>query len=130
MRTINISILVDAESALSSGSLKSNVYLVDTNKNIGSWQQGTSELNTVCQDGQAISWWATPINPGNTVMISGFAGAMVSSKTCVPQPNTMAGSNAWGGQAQTRGSVGSFPYTLTLDLGGKTMSFSATLKVV
>lgn len=130
MRSINIAIIVNSENALSSGSLQSNVYLVDTNKYLGSWGQGESKLHTVCQDGQSISWWATAVNAANAISISGFSGEMVSSKTCVPQLDAISSDNAWFGNVQTHKSIGSFSYTITLDLDGKAMSFMATLKVV
>ncbi len=130
MLTIYVAVVVDVEGALASGSLMNNVYLADNNQYIGSWQQGTSELHTVCQDGQSVGWWAMPIDPGTDAVITGFSGAMVSSGACQPKENIIAGDHAWAGRVETQGSVGSFPYTVNVSIGGKVMSFSATLKVV
>lgn len=130
MNVINVVVCVDVEGALSSGSLQENVYLVDTNKYIGSWQQGTSALHTVCQDGQVVSWWVAPVDPGSAADISGFSGPMIDAKTCVPRLNPLADPAAWAGQVQARGAPGTWPYTLALSLSGKAMSFTATLKVV
>ncbi len=130
MHNIDVAIVVDVEGALSSGSLMDNVYLADNNQYIGSWQQGTSDLHTVCQDGEVVGWWATPINPGTDVVVTGFSGAMVSSSACQPKEDVIAGNHSWAGRVETQGSVGSFTYTVNLSLGAKAMSFNATLKVV
>lgn len=130
MRNIDVAVIIDVEGALSSGSLQGNVYLVDTNKYLGSWQQGQSDLHTICQDGQIVTWWASPINPGNDSSIIEFSGQMLSSKVCDPKRTALAGESAWAGQVQSRGSVGSYPYTISVSLGGKAMTFSALLKVV
>jgi len=130
MNKIYVLIAVDAEGALSSRSLADNVYMVDTNKYIGSWQQGQSDLHTVVQDGQVVVWYAVAVNPGNAVSIGGFFGQMVSEKTCVPQKTITLGDGAWGGQVETRGSVGDFPYIVSMNIGSETMTFSAHLKVV
>ena len=130
MHSIYIAIVVDVEGALASGSLMDNVYLADNNQYIGSWQQGTSDLHTVCQDGQLIGWWATPVDPATDAVIASFSGTMVTDRICIPAEDTIAGDHAWSGLVETQGAFGSFPYTVTLSLGGKTMSFDATLKVV
>lgn len=130
MHNIYIAIVVDVEGALASGSLMDNVYLADNNQYIGSWQQGTSDLHTVCQDGELVGWWATPVDPGTDAVITGFSGTMVSDRICQPAENTIAGDHSWSGRVETQGSVGSFPYTVTLSLGGQALSFDATLKVV
>ncbi len=129
MNIIHAVIVIDTEGALSAGTLEGYVYMVDTNKYIGSWQEGQSDLHTVCEDGQKISWWAAPVNAGNSVSITGFSGQMVASKSCVPKQDILAGEGVWTGQVETQGSVGSFPYTVTLELGSKPLSFSGTLKV-
>ncbi len=130
MNKIYVLIAVDAEGALSSKSLTNNVYMVDTNKYIGSWQQGQSDLHTVVQDGQVVVWYAVGVNPGNAVAVSGFSGQMLRAKVCVPRESITLGNGAWGGQVETRGSVGNFPYTVSMSIGSETLTFSAHLKVV
>lgn len=130
MNRIDVLIVIDAVAALASGSLQGNVYLVDTNKYLGSWQEGQSELNTVCQDGQLLTWSAVPVNPGSEVSIEGFSGQAVTSKVCVPRFNPIAGGGAWSGTVQTQGEFASFPYSVTLNASGRSMSFDAFLKVV
>ena len=127
---IDVLIVVDAEGALSSGDLEGNVYLVDTNKYLGSWQEGQSQLHTVCQDGQLLTWSAASVDPGNDVSIAGFSGQMVSSNICVPQANPIAGNGAWNGQIKTQGIFASYSYTVTITMGSKQLAFDAFVKVV
>ena len=129
MNTIHIIIAVDTEGALSSGSLVANVYMVDTNQYLGSWQEGQSTLNTVCQDGQALKWWAVPINASGSVVISSFSGQVIDSKICTPKLDILSGEGAWAGQVESQGSFGSFAYTVVLTLGSTNMTFNAYLKV-
>ena len=82
MNTINVLIAVDVVGAAAAGTLMGSVYLVDSNQYLGSWQEGQSQLNTVCQDGQAIAWSVVAVNPGNQVAIAGFSGSMLG--ICVP----------------------------------------------
>jgi hypothetical protein len=130
MNEINVVIVVDTEGALSSGSLEANVYMVDTNKYIGSWQQGQSDLHTVCQDGQTVKWWAEALNSGESLDIKEFGGQIVSTKICIPKEDPYSGNGAWDGQVETKGSIGSYIYSVTLDLDSKSMTFNAHLKVV
>lgn len=130
MNRTDILVAVDVTGALSSSSLLGNVYLIDTNKYLGSWQEGQSQLNTVCQDGQQLTWSVASVDPGNSVSIVSFSGAMVSSKVCAPQTTPLEGSGIWSGQVEAQGSFASYPYTLTLALGAQQLSFDAFLKVV
>ena len=130
LNRIDVLIVVDTEGALSSGALEGNVYLVDTNKYLGSWQEGQSQLHTVCQDGQLLAWSAASVDPGDDVSIAGFSGQMVSSKICVPQANPIAGNGVWNGQIKTQGIFASYSYTVTIALGSKQLTFDAFVKVV
>lgn len=130
MNRIDILIAVDVDGALASGSLEANVYLVDTNKYLGSWNQGQSTLQTVCQDGQELTWGVAPVDPATSVSIAGFSGQMVSAKLCQPMTDPLSGSGAWSGLVESQGQFASFPYTATLDLEGQQMSFDAAIKVV
>lgn len=130
MNTIDVLIVVDVISALSSGSLSSNTYLVDSNHFIGSWAEGTSSLTTVCQDGQLVRWAPTSLSATADIRLHGFGGPMVYQGICVPTSQGATGSDSpWEGQIQARGSVGSYPYTVTVAFEGTDLSFPATLKV-
>ncbi len=130
MDQIDVVVVVDAQGALSSGSLQDNVYLVDTNHYLGSWQEGQSTLNTVCQDGQTVTWYSASVNPGDDVSITGFDGAAVESKICVPKQDPLADPAAWSGLIESGQQFNSFGYSLALTLGSKTMTLDAFLKVV
>lgn len=130
MNRIDILIAVDVVGALAAGTLQGYVYLVDTNKYLGSWQEGQSSLNTVCQDGQWLTWSITSVDPGNEVDIAGFSGPMVSGQICTPAQDPFTGNTVWNGQVETRGAYASYPYSVTVAMGGAQMVFSAFLKVV
>lgn len=123
-------IAVDVIGAIAAGTLMGYVYLVDTNKYLGSWQEGQSQLNTVCQDGQAITWAVSPVNPGNEITIAGFSGQMVSSRICTPAADPFAGPQVWNGVVESQGAFASYSYTVTLALEGKQLQFNAFIKVV
>jgi len=130
MRTIDILVIIDCLGAIASGNLKSNAYIVDINGYEGSWNEGTSQLVTVCQDGQELSWGISSVNPGNQVNIVNFSGQLISSKICNPQKQGIPGTETWKGKVQSREGIGQYNYTLTLSINGKSMSFDAFIKVV
>lgn len=130
MRTINILVIVDSEGAIASGSLKENTYIVDTNGYEGSWNEGTSRLVTVCQDGQELSWSITSINPGNQAELVGFSGQLITSNIAKPQKQGIGGAEIWLARVQTHGDIGEYQYQINLSLDGKNMSFDAYIKVV
>ncbi len=130
LNRIDILIVVDVEGALAAGTLQGSVYLVDTNKYLGSWQEGQSTLNTVCQDGQALTWSVTPVDPADAVAIAGFSGNMLDNHICVPTQDPFLGNTVWNGMVETQGAYASYPYTVSLVLSGTTLSFPSTLKVV
>ena len=49
MKKVEILMVVDAAAALASRDLQSNIYLVDTNKYVGSGNEGQAELKTACR---------------------------------------------------------------------------------
>ena len=130
MRIIDILVIVDCAGAISSGSLQDNTYVIDTNGYEGSWNEGTSRIVTICQDGQELSWGVASINPGNQANIIGFSGPMVDSKISIPQKQGIGGAETWRSKVETRGDIGTYQYTLQLDLDGKTMKFNASIKIV
>ncbi|MEH3053772.1 MAG: hypothetical protein PGN13_07140 [Patulibacter minatonensis] len=130
MNTLNVLIAVDVEAALAASSLEDAIYFVDTNGYLGSWQEGTNTLNSVCQDGQLISWSAAPVNAGDAVVIAGFGGDAVSQRICVPAPDPFQGDAVWNARVEAQGSYASLAYTVTLGLGGAQLGASAFLKVV
>lgn len=130
MRIIDILVVADSLGAAASGNLQDNTYLIDSNGYEGSWNEGSSRLVTVCQDGQELSWGATSINPGNPVSIVGFSGQMISSSIANPQKQGIEGAEVWVGKVQTRGDIGEYQYTIKLSLDGKNMNFDAYIKVV
>lgn len=130
MLTICALIAVDTEGALSVGTAVGNAYLVDTNGYLGSWQEATDALHTICQDGQTLTWSVRPISPGGIVSISGFSGQMVASGVCSPIERNPAGDSFWTGKVESQGAYASFPYTVTLSLEGSELTLNAFVKTV
>lgn len=128
MKTIDVLIVVDVEGALA-GSLSDNVYLVDTNKYVGSGNEGQVELMTACLDGQLITWNVTPISPSNDVEIASFTGQMITDKICVPQPVAALGNTYWEGRVEAQGVTGNQQYSVVLTMDGKAMTFDPYLVI-
>jgi hypothetical protein len=129
MNILCVLVVVDALGAQSSGNLMDNVYLVDTNRYLGSWQEGSDSLHTLCQDGQLIRWYAAGVSPVSQVAITGFSGPMTDNGICVPVQSGPAQGAYWTGRVESRGSFASYPYVLNLAVAGQAMSFSPFLKV-
>lgn len=128
LKSIDVLIVVDVAGALASNNLSNNVYLVDTNKYMGSWSQGQCELVTVCQDSQVVKWRVVSIDPGNNVEITGFTGQIISEKVCVPEKQGKY-DVYWEGMVQTRGTVRRYQYSVVLSMNGKKMEFDPYLDV-
>lgn len=129
MNSISALIVIDTQGALASGSAVDNAYLVDTSGFLGSWQQGTATLHTVCQDGQVVNWRVAALSPDGDVAITGFSGDMISAGICVPLANGPAGEQYWSGRVETHGQFASFSYVAVLSVAGIAMSLSSYLKV-
>jgi hypothetical protein len=130
MSQIDVLIIVDALGAVASGSLQNNVYLVDTNKYLGSWAEGQCELHTVCQDGQIINWRVVSVNPAPNVEIVGFTGQMIDQKICIPKKEGDPEMDEfWQGRVETRGQSGEYQYSATLVIQGRQMTFDPALDV-
>ncbi|AYH47022.1 MULTISPECIES: hypothetical protein [Dickeya] len=123
MNEIDVLIVVDAEGALASGNLGSNVYLIDTNKYIGSGNEGQEELKTACQDGQVINWHVTGVSLSSDVSIISFTGQMVNDKVCVPVAVNSVNGTYWQGRVEAQGTTGSQQYSVVLGLDGRSMTF-------
>lgn len=129
MSKIAALVVIDTEGALSSGSPIGNAYLVDTNGYLGSWQEGTDSLHTVCQNGQTIDWSIAPVTPTGDVTITGFSGDMVAQGVCNPVASGPPGDQVWSGRVESRGQFASFLYTIDIALNGRPMSLNSYLKV-
>ncbi|MDD7805162.1 MAG: hypothetical protein PUP46_06310 [Endozoicomonas sp. (ex Botrylloides leachii)] len=129
MKTIQVLIVVDGSAALASNDLQSNVYLVDTNKYMGSGNEGQAELKTACLDGQLICWRVVPISQDTEVSISKFTGQMIDDSFCVPQKQGIEGDIYWEGRVESRGKSGMQQYSTVLIIDGKSMTFDPFLDI-
>jgi hypothetical protein len=128
--TISVLIVVDAADALASRNLMNNTYLVDTNRYLGSWVEGTDDLHTVCQDGQVIDWSIMAVNPSSGVSIKGFSGPMVSNNICTPVARSAGSDKVWSGRVDSHGGLASYPYSVIVSVEGIPMPLSPYIKVV
>lgn len=123
---ISILIVVDCLGATASGNLAGNVYMADTLKFLGSWNEGQCDLHTLTQTGQLIKWRVEAVSPDSQVNITGFGGQMADKRICVPV-NTGMDKEIWEGRIQA--DPGRYSYTVNLSVDGKGMSFSPWLDV-
>lgn len=80
MSTVDVLMMVDVEGALASGNLSENIYLVDTNGYLGSYNEGQDELSTKLHNGDTVVWSVAPIDPGTNATIASFSGTAVSDQ--------------------------------------------------
>lgn len=122
MKTIDVLIIVDVEGALA-GSLSDNVYLIDTNKYLGSGAEGQVELRTVCANGQTINWRVVSVSPSNDVEITAFIGQMVNDNICVPVKQGLATDIYWAATVEAQATTGNQQYSVELTMDGRKMTF-------
>jgi hypothetical protein len=128
MKTIDILIVVDVEGALA-GALSENVYLIDTNKHLGSGNEGQAELITICADGQTVNWSVVPVSPSSDVEITGFTGVMIDTKVCLPKQVSANGVSYWQGLVEAQGVAGSRQYSVVMTMDGREATFDPFLVV-
>ncbi len=128
MDTVDVLIVVDVEGALASD-LGDNVYLIDTNKYVGSGSEGQEELQTHCTDGQMIAWNVVPVAADTDVEIVGFTGQMITDGVCTPQQVTTPDGTYWEGRVEARGTTGQQQYSVNLTMDGKQASFDPFLVI-
>jgi len=128
MNTVDVLIVVDVEGALA-GTLQDNVYLIDTNKHVGSGNEGQAELMTACHDGQLITWNVTPVSPSSDVEITGFTGQMIDDKVCVPRQYSNPDGSYWEGRVEAQGTTGQQQYSVLLTMDGRQMTFDPFLEI-
>ncbi len=128
MKTIDVLIVVDTLAALAH-KLQDNVYLIDTNKYVGSGDEGKVELKTACENGQYIRWRVISISPENDVHITKFTGQMINDKVCVPKKQGLEGDSYWEALIETQGNTGSYQYSVVLSFDGAEKTFDPFLVV-
>lgn len=132
MATVNVLMMVDVEGALTSGNLSSNIYLVDTNKYLGSYQEGQDELVTKLNTGDTIVWSVASVAPGDNVSIKSFSGQAYDDKYISPVQDPLS-PGVWESMFEPPGgSVGtSYQYNATLEFDNqKSLTFDPFLVVV
>jgi hypothetical protein len=128
MATVDVLVVVDVEGALASDDLGNNLYMVDTNKFLGSYQEGGPELVTTLNAGDRVTWSVSPIDPANNVAIDSFGGQAVGINI-IPQLQPDASwTSIFSAAPPTPGSQ--YQYTMTLLFAKqKRLSFDPFLKI-
>ncbi|MDF2381388.1 hypothetical protein JMG10_07930 [Nostoc ellipsosporum NOK] len=126
MMVISVLIVVDCAGAAATGNLAGNVYMADTLKFLGSWNEGQCDLHTLTQTGQLIKWRVVPVSPDSQVSIMGFGGQMLDQRVCVPQ-KTGIDDDLWEGRVEAK--PGRYNYDVQISVSGKSMRFSPWLEV-
>lgn len=129
LNIVSVLIVVDVEGALASGNLTENVYLIDTNKYVGSGNEGQAELKTACKDGQVLAWNVAPVAPTTQVEITKFTGEMVNDNICVPKSVTTPEGTYWTGRVEAQGKASTQQYSVNLTMDGKEMGFDPFLVI-
>jgi len=132
MATVNVLIAVDVEGALASNDLQNNIYMVDSNKYMGSGFEGTSELMTSLNIGDVIVWTIASIDPFTAVCIQGFGGQAIRNNYIAPIANPLS-TQSFESKFQPPGNVTSgttFQYTVTLSFEKKLMTYDPFLVVI
>jgi hypothetical protein len=128
MSIVSVLIVVDVEGALAQG-LPTNVYMVDTNKHVGSGDEGGNELYTACTNGDTINWAVTPVSPETSISITGFTGQMVDDGICTPESVKAGSESYWTGVVQAQNVTGQQQYSVVLSADGNSMTFDPFLVI-
>lgn len=129
MNNLDVLIIVDALGASTSGNLQSNVYLVDSDKYLGSWNEGQCEIHSKCCDGQIVKWKVVAIDSDSDVEITEFTGQIIDQKICNPVQQGISGDTFWEGRVETQGAIGSYQYSCVITIDGKPMTFDPFIEV-
>jgi len=126
--TIDVLVVVDALGAAVQG-LHDNVYMIDSQKYCGSYNQGQAELVTSCVPWQRINWHLITVSPSNDAKIAGFTGQMVDQKICTPKERGTPSNKYWNGQVPPRAAKGKYQYSIVVNIDGKDYSFDPFIDV-
>jgi hypothetical protein len=119
---INVMIVVDVSSALSHGTLETNLYMMDTS--FKSTNQGTGRLATACHPGQQINWIIRAIDVQTPILIKGIVFLDEDggeAEAFGPSGKPAAGEEPrfhyWSGIVPCHLPIGSYRYRLTIQMG-------------
>ena len=129
MATVNVLMIVDVEGALAASppSLGGNIYLIDTNKYMGSSGEGQNELSTTLNEGDTIVWSVAPVDPSTQLAITGFSGSAVDAGYIQPTPQGADYTSKFNvGPHVPAGDVGFYNATFQFE-GGQSLSWDPHL---
>lgn len=127
--TVSVLVIVDAMGALSTQNLGANVYMVDTNKYLGSGAEGQAELVTTLPAGARVYWSIVPVDPFTNVTIFNFTGQAITQGQIAPV-STPDGSWTSLFQPQQAASGTQFQYSMGVQFNaGPVLVFDPFLQV-
>ncbi|RFP17918.1 hypothetical protein D0T25_12280 [Duganella sp. BJB488] len=113
--------------ALSQQNLGNCVYMMDTNRYLGSNGAGGSELQTVCVNGQRVVWTVVSIDPNLPVAIGGFSsnGSYPAAYPNMINPTAVpdTGGMVWGGNVNQANTQAQYSVNLLVGDDNTPMSF-------
>jgi len=122
MARYDILVVVNVAKAQRENSLNGNLWMVDTNRNNMSQNEGSSELVTACSPGDKLVWTVTPIDADLNVSITNFRGTAVTSGIVTPRQDSDDWSSHVNGVTHSNWH-GLGQYTMTLSVNGTSLTF-------
>jgi hypothetical protein len=118
----DILVVVNVAKAQRENSLSGNLWMVDTNRNNMSQNEGSNELVTACSPGSKLVWTVTPIDADLNVSITGFSGSAVTGGILTPRQDSDGWSSHVNGVTHSNYRT-SGQYTMTLSVNGTSLTF-------
>lgn len=128
---LHILVVVDQFGTMSTGNLAANIYLIDSNKNAQSTNEGTNHLITKCKRGQRLYWTITGLDQGLPVHIEGFTGCVGlqgNSGVIVPVQKDMF-FHQWEGQIPITAPTGKHAYSYVIRIGAMRYTYDPYLDI-
>lgn len=114
MATITIVTVIDVVGALATESIKGNIYLMDTNKQNGSWGQGTENLRTVAEKGDKLVWTVQSLECEAYASIEDI---LIDPEYCEPKKETYEGTDVTYWVGTIKKDIKAIPYQTRFRLG-------------
>lgn len=126
LRPISITSVVDCVGCLATGTLRGNLYLLDTNRRQGSSGLGTEELRTRVYEGDQLLWTVFALECEAFVTIEDI---LIDKEVCTPQRHVYPDSDVtyWSATVK-RDDIGVVPYLMTFGVGSKATPMTAPLR--
>ena len=133
MGQLAIVIAIDVPAVLKANSFEGNAYMIDSNKNGGSKNEGTDKLVTAVEGTQILNWLIIDVSLSLGASIVNIIGKAVDKGVMVPVQNgsPVLGDNPglWWGATVDSNKEGTYSYILQIQMGDVTMDLPMHVKV-